>query len=83
MGQKKAFVDFETSQETTDQAIIRAINRSSLSQEQREEICCLLDEEMGKVKIVSMEVQGADSFVFEEDESDGNEIIKALIFNKK
>lgn len=85
MGQKKAFVEFEASQETTLQAIMRAIGRSSLSRKQQEEFCCLLDEEMDKVNIVALEVQAdKNSFIFEEDESNSNEIvIKSLIFSKE
>lgn len=88
MGQKKAFVEFEASQETTVQAILRAIARSSLSRKQQEELCCLLDEEMDQANIVALEVEADEadknSFIFEEDESNSNEIlIKALIFSKE
>ncbi|MCC7666208.1 MULTISPECIES: hypothetical protein [Liquorilactobacillus] len=84
MEQKKAFVEFEASQETTVQAISRAIGRSSLSQEQQEELYCLLDEEMDKVNIVALEVEAeGNSFIFEENESDSNEIVvKSLIFSR-
>jgi len=64
---------------------MRAIGRSSLSRKQQEEFCCLLDEEMDKVNIVALEVQAdKNSFIFEEDESNSNEIvIKSLIFSKE
>lgn len=64
---------------------MRAIGRSSLSRKQKEEFCCLLDEEMDKVNIVALEVQAdKNSFIFEEDESNSNEIvIKSLIFSKE
>lgn len=85
MGQKKAFVEFEASQETIFQAIMRAIGRSSLSRKQQEEFCCLLDEEMemDKVNIVALEVKAEEnSFIFEEDESNSN-VVKSLIFSKE
>lgn len=85
MGQKKAFVEFEASQETTLQAIMRAIGRSSLSRKQQEELCCLLDEEMDQANIVALEVEADEadknSFIFEEDES--SNVVKALIFSKE
>lgn len=80
MGQNKAFVDFEESQEATAQAIVRAMQRSGLSQEKQEEICDLLDEELDKIGFISMEVGGGNDFVFEGNNSDK---VKSLMFIKE
>ncbi|MCP0887904.1 hypothetical protein LB941_11240 [Ligilactobacillus sp. WILCCON 0076] len=75
---KKVFIDFEGIKNANEDAILRAFGRSSLNQNQKEEFCSLLDEEMnyGKIKILTLEAEGPKEFIL--GQHDGE--VRALIF---